>query len=194
MSLTSVALVRFKEGVSDLVRRSPGYSPDGPFGFIVLDPGEDASSRVPFPGYGRPVVRFIPGLLPFLGSPVAAVAVVPEGRRKELSGVNPDDVPDLLESDSRYAGDVVLMYAAKALPAGFAGLSAAEQRVALEPLVRSDVRQLDLYGVLPVTLEDVPGIAGCLPEFVNPSSDRNLAGILRVFRRTAVGLSSGSGR
>lgn len=185
MPLKQSTLVQFKEGVGDLVRLAPGYRPDALFNFLVLDAG-DGTSRVDFPGYGRPVVRFIPEELPFLGSPVRAVALVPEGCRRTLSGVRPEEAPELPSSDARYCGDVVLMYAEKALPEGFASMDPEGMRGAVGELVREDVRLLDLYGVLPVTLEDVPGIDGCLPEFVNPPSDRSLLGILGKIRRSCV--------
>ena len=183
MAIGSEAVARFKEGVAGLLPGSVSYEEGACFNFLVLDYGNRAD-RIQFPGYEKIIKLAFAGTLPFIGSPVRVVAVVPSGRRREVSSVPEEDLCPPEDGDAYYPGDVVLMYANSAFPKGFASLPPGRMRELVAERLRKDVAKLDMWGVYPVTMEAVPEIDGCLPEFVNPRTDAYLDKCFAKIRRT----------
>lgn len=155
------------------------------FNFIELDIRRPAD-RIEYPGYDRVAKVNFGSSLPYVGSPVRVVAVVPEEFRLSLSGVPVEQTARFEESGGTYPGDVILMYANKALGEGFGALDPEAKREVVRSLLARDVRKLDMWGVYPVTFEFVPEIDGCLPEFVHPSSGAYLMKCLEKVRRCAI--------
>lgn len=184
MPLKQSTLVQFKEGVGDLLPSAPGFEPDAPFNYLVLEV-RDRRDRILWPGYPRSLRSDIPGELPFLGSSVKVVAFVPEARRAELSGVVPGRALAAGE-EGYYGGDVVLMYASRALPFWFRNARIPFKREAVRQLLQEDLEKIDRLGSLPVTMEDVPDLVGCLPEFTHPSTDAFLLRCLEKIRSSSV--------
>ena len=177
MPVTKIAARRFKTEVGRLVRKAAGYDPAAPVNFLELDL-RDPSGRIVFPGYSRVARSVHRGELPYYGSPVKVVAFVKPSARRALSGLKASDCTRFGDVNY-YPGPLVLLYANAALPPGFEDWGLERKRAALtEGLVREDVRKVGAWGVYPVTLEEVPDLAGCLPEYINPASDMQLGRLL----------------
>lgn len=183
MAIGKEAVARFKEGVSRLLPGSVAYVEGADFNFLVLDGRSDAD-RIRFPGYDRVLELAFGDSLPFAGSPVRVVAVVPERSRQAVSCVPEEERCTPENCDAFYRGDIVLMYAGKAFPEDFASFPAERMRSLVGERLRGDVAKLDMWGVYPITMEPAPEIAGCLPEFVYPRRAANLDRCLARIRRT----------
>lgn len=190
MSVSELAAAQFKEGILGVLHDSASYVEGAQFNFIELDIRRPAD-RIEYPGYDRAVKVNFGSSLPYVGSPVRVVAVVPVEFRLSLSGVPVEETARFEESGGTYPGDVILMYANKALGEGFGSLDLEAKREVVRSLLARDVRQLDMWGVYPVTFEVVPEIDGCLPEFVHPSSGAYLSRCLDKVRRCAIRRSGG---
>ena len=177
MPVTKFAARRFKTEVGRLVRKAEGYDPSALVNFLELDL-RNPSCRFVFPGYSRIVRSVYRRDLPYLDSPVKVVVFVRASSRRALSGLRPSDCARSGDVNY-YPGPLVLLYADAAIPEGFGDWGLERKRAALtEGLVREDVRKVEAWGVYPVTLEEVPDLAGCLPEFINPASDMQLGRLL----------------
>lgn len=177
MPVTKFAARRFKTEVGRLVRKAEGYDPSALVNFLELDL-RGPSGRIVFPGYSRIVRSVYRRELPYLDSPVKVVVFVRASCRRALSGLKASECARSGDVNY-YPGPLVLLYANAALPSGFEDWGLERKRAALtEGLVREDVRKVEAWGVYPVTLEEVPDLDGCLPEFVNPGSDALLGRFL----------------
>lgn len=187
---------RFKRTVKRLIKKTD-YNPSGAhFNILVLDIREK-KDRIEYCGYEKQTKWFYGGDLPFIGSPIKVIVHVPCGNRAKLAN-KPDEKPKKEGEDwfDHYKGDVFLMYSNNAYtdkdedkPISIFSLGLPVEKIKeiiLDSRLRTDIRQINSYGLMPIVLKPIPEIDGVPPETIQPSTTAYLEKIIDKISRTAI--------